>query len=191
MHNLAVIYANPPGGNPDFGKAAVWFRNAADLGLSDSQFNLGILNERGLGVPQNLTEAYKWFSIAAQNGDRGARDRLPLTEAKISAETLVQAKLDIETWTPKQKSRSANVVTSPKGGWGSRPVVTANAEVSVRMVADAQSLLNEMGYRAGPPDGVLGPRTRDAIRAFQKKRGMKVTGKVSTELLKHLASQPG
>lgn len=191
MHNLAVIYANPPSGNPNFAKAAVWFRNAAELGLSDSQFNLGILNERGLGVPKNIAEAYKWFSIAAQNGDRGARDRLSLTEAKIDSDALLRTKLDIETWTPKDQDRSANVVTSPKGGWGSRPVVSVNPDASVRMIADAQTLLNSMGYQAGPPDGVLGPRTRDAIRTFQRKHGVAATGAVTTELLRLLSSQPG
>ncbi len=191
MHNLAVIYANPPGGNPNFAKAAVWFRNAAELGLSDSQFNLGILNERGLGVPKNMPEAYKWFSIAAQNGDRGARDRLAVTEAKINSDALLRTKLDVEIWTPKDQDRSANVVTSPKGGWESRPVVAVDSDATVRMIADAQSLLNEMGYQAGPPDGVLGPRTRDAIRAFQRKRGVAATGSVTTQLLRLLSSQPG
>ena len=40
-------------------------------GLSDSQFNLAVLYERGDGVPQSLIDAYKWYSIAAGRRRRG------------------------------------------------------------------------------------------------------------------------
>ena len=49
------------------------FRRAADLGLVDSQFNLGVLYEQGRGVAQNTAEAYKWYLIAAKSGDEQAR----------------------------------------------------------------------------------------------------------------------
>ncbi|PWG73688.1 hypothetical protein DF186_21760, partial [Enterococcus hirae] len=75
MHNLAVLYADGRGGEPDFVKAAEWFTQAAELGLVDSQYNLGVLYARGLGIPRNLGEAYKWFSIIADKGDTGAAER--------------------------------------------------------------------------------------------------------------------
>ena len=43
-----------------------------DRGVADSQYNLGILYARGIGVDQNLAESYKWFSLAAQQGDQDA-----------------------------------------------------------------------------------------------------------------------
>ncbi len=48
---------------------------------------------------------------------------------------------------------------------------------------EAQQLLNELGYDAGPVDGKLGPRTVAAIRIFQQSRGVAWDGSVSNELL--------
>ena len=50
-----------------------WFRKAADRGVADSQYNLGILYARGIGVDQNLAESYKWFALAAAAGRPGRR----------------------------------------------------------------------------------------------------------------------
>ena len=43
MHNLAVLYAENPAANgkPDFASAASWFRQGAEFGVRDSQYNLG------------------------------------------------------------------------------------------------------------------------------------------------------
>jgi peptidoglycan hydrolase-like protein with peptidoglycan-binding domain len=58
-------------------------------------------------------------------------------------------------------------------------------------VADVQQKLNVLGYEAGPNDGLMGPRTRKAIRAFQKDAGLPVTGEIDSELLTHLESSAG
>lgn len=51
---------------------------------------------------------------------------------------------------------------------------------------DIQQRLNEQGFRAGTVDGRPGPRTRAAIRAYQKKAGLAADGCVSKELADHL-----
>ena len=51
-----------------------------------------------------------------------------------------------------------------------------------------QEKLNLLGYEAGPNDGLMGPKTRGAIRAFQKDAGLPVTGKIDSELLARLQS---
>ena len=43
-------------------------------------------------------------------------------------------------------------------------------------VYDLQKNLNLLGYDAGPPDGVEGPRTKNAIREFQAENGLLVDG---------------
>lgn len=50
-------------------------------------------------------------------------------------------------------------------------------------IAEAQSLLNQSGFDAGPVDGLMGPMTAGAIRAFQEANNMTVTGEVSNQLL--------
>ncbi len=46
-----------------------------------------------------------------------------------------------------------------------------------------QFRLNRAGYDAGSPDGVIGSGTRRAIEAFQRSRGLPVTGEPSASLL--------
>lgn len=51
---------------PDYGQAANWFREAAIQGVPNAQYNLGVLYERGLGVPQDDTRALLWYHSAAE-----------------------------------------------------------------------------------------------------------------------------
>ncbi len=50
-------------------------------------------------------------------------------------------------------------------------------------VIELQELLNAMGIDVGTPDGILGSRTRGAIRAFQEESGLPTDGYASYELL--------
>ena len=49
-----------------------------------------------------------------------------------------------------------------------------------------QQALREKGYEPGPIDGRRGPKTRQAIVAYQREAGLQVDGEVSTALLDHL-----
>ena len=51
---------------------------------------------------------------------------------------------------------------------------------------EMQHLLNLLGFDAGPEDGLLGPHTSSAIRAFQKERSLPLDGYPSPALLKRL-----
>jgi peptidoglycan hydrolase-like protein with peptidoglycan-binding domain len=53
-------------------------------------------------------------------------------------------------------------------------------------VAWIQGRLNALGYDAGPPDGVAGPQTRSAIRAYQRDHGLLVDGVPSQALADHM-----
>jgi hypothetical protein len=52
--------------------------------------------------------------------------------------------------------------------------------------AQAQAALLELGYKVGKVDGKLGPQTKAAVRAFQKKQNLMVDGKITGELLQQL-----
>lgn len=61
--------------------------------------------------------------------------------------------------------------------------------VELNTVALAQSQLNALGYGAGPVDGILGPRTRAAIRRFQADTGLPTDGRMSDPLIAALRRQ--
>jgi peptidoglycan hydrolase-like protein with peptidoglycan-binding domain len=70
---------------------------------------------------------------------------------------------------PEKKSRM------PSAGTGDRERVKA-----------VQQALKDKGYDPGAVDGVMGPRTRAALKDFQKKEGVKDTGRLDQETLAKL-----
>ena len=88
--------------------AAQWFLHAANLGLPDSQFNLAVLYERGFGVQQSLVEAYKWYAIAAAQGDAESRTRMETIASQLSAEEKEKAEKSVAAFQPAPLDRGAN-----------------------------------------------------------------------------------
>jgi len=60
-----------------------------------------------------------------------------------------------------------------------------------RRIAGIQRGLASLGYDPGPADGILGPNTRAAVRAFQAREGLSVTGTVSASFVAALRSASG
>lgn len=56
-------------------------------------------------------------------------------------------------------------------------------------VGRVQAGLNRLGYKAGPADGLMGPKTRMAIRTYQSDHGLAVDGLATEPLAKHIDSQ--
>lgn len=54
------------------------------------------------------------------------------------------------------------------------------------MIARAQARLNALGFNAGPPDGMPGARTRQAVRQFQEARGLQADGQLNSQTLRAL-----
>lgn len=64
-------------------EAALWFREAADAGHAEAQFELGLMYEFGEGVPLNLRRAQKLYQQAARQDLREARTSLALLKGKM------------------------------------------------------------------------------------------------------------
>ena len=71
MHNLgAMLLKNASA--LSYREAAAWFEQAAAKGFPDSQYNLALLYEHGLGIEQDLLRAYQWYAEAAKAGVKEA-----------------------------------------------------------------------------------------------------------------------
>ncbi|WP_375461642.1 hypothetical protein [uncultured Enterovirga sp.] len=116
MHNLAVLLADG-GGKPDYNEAVTWFTRAAERGVRDSQFNLAVLHARGLGTAQDLSKAYLWLALAAQEGDDDAGRKRDDVAKRLPAADLARAKQSVETWRAVPANTAANEVQVPAGGW--------------------------------------------------------------------------
>ncbi len=185
MHNLAVISAMGSVGEPDLNEALKWFVMAADLGVKDSQFNLGILYGQGMGVKQDLAQSFKWFALAAKTGDADSAKKRDEVANVMDPKSLEKTRLLVSAWRPGKLIQEANRVVVPEEWRGNNSAISA-ALTGRAGVKQTQMLLNKLGYKVGTPDGVAGPRTRNAILNFQRKTGIAPTGAISAELIKTL-----
>src|SRR5262249_21064652 len=110
-------YAEGIDGKPDYQTAARWFRKAADYGVTDSQYNLAVLYARGIGVEQNLAEAYRWFALAAREGDAESAKKRDDVGARLDSQALRAAMQAVQAWTPEPQPETAVQVKIPPGGW--------------------------------------------------------------------------
>ncbi len=187
MHNLAALYAGGQIGDQQFELAAEWFEQAAALGMTDSQFNLGMLHARGLGVEQDFEASYKWFSLAALSGDMDAAQARDDMAKSLSAEAVSRINAEIEAWKAESVDLAANF--APIGTW-LETFDPGQAITSRDVIAKVQGALSRLGFDVGTADGVAGPKTAEAIKAFERGVGMSETGVVNPRFLAVLGSQP-
>ena len=62
----------------DYKTAYQLIKPQAEKGDANAQFILGFLYDEGKGVPQDYTEAAKWYRRAAEQGNKAARHNLGL-----------------------------------------------------------------------------------------------------------------
>lgn len=65
----------------------------------------------------------------------------------------------------------------------------AAATASTDDVRVIQRNLNALGYRPGPTDGIAGPRTRAAVRAYQGTHHLRVDGEATTALARDIEDE--
>jgi hypothetical protein len=87
-----------------------------------------------------------------------------------------------------QGQKSSSDVEDPTSGTtgGMAPAVAALSPEQVRRV---QERLVEFGHDPGTVDGVMGERTRQALRSFQQARGLEPTGKPDGRTLAELGAE--
>ncbi|HTM78477.1 MAG TPA: SEL1-like repeat protein, partial [Devosia sp.] len=187
MHNLAALYASGSLGEQQFETAAEWFERAANLGMTDSQFNLGMLHARGLGVDQNLEASYKWFSLAARSGDVDAAKARDDMARSLTADVVKRITAEVAAWKAEPIDLAANF--APIGTWS--PSFDPGETIKTKdVVSKVQIALAKLGYDVGTPDGLVGPKTTVAIKAFERGTGMSESGAINPRLLAVLGSQP-
>jgi len=191
MHNLAVLFATEIDGQRDMKEAVRWFIEAAERGVKDSQVNLGILSARGDGMEQNLVESYKWLALAARAGDKDAEAKRDEIAKFLQPEQLEMAKGAVELWKPRQPEPAANGVELPEA-WKVGKETTASTPPSQppvdmkKAIRNIQAILNNAGFDAGAPDGIMGDKTRRAISDFQKAHNLVPTGEIDRALVDKL-----
>ena len=81
MDQIAMMYYH----QKNYKKAWKWFLKAADLGNAESQYYVGLFNQKPIYVKRNLTTAIQYYKSAALQGYKKAQDILYYMENNMSA----------------------------------------------------------------------------------------------------------
>ena len=85
----------------DYATALRLWLPLADQGNAKAQRNLGIMYQRGRGVPQDYAQAQKWFTLAAVAGDAYAVKSHDEVAAKMTPAPIAEAQNLASVWKPK------------------------------------------------------------------------------------------
>jgi peptidoglycan hydrolase-like protein with peptidoglycan-binding domain len=158
----------------DYKAAFGEFKPAAESGDPDAQFMLGKLHVEGLGVLQDYVTAHKWLNLSGSQGNRDAMELRDRISERMTANQLAKAQGLAAAWQAKPPAALPQSI-SPE-----------TPEPSREETARLQEILGKMGYSPGVADGVMGEKTKTAIRAYQAASGLPVDGKPSLSLLERL-----
>jgi len=158
----------------EYRQALQQFRDAARRGDPDAQYMLGRLNAAGNGTTQDFVQAHKWYNLAASRGHRDAAEARDSLAERMTPSQVARAQQAARDWQPE------GAQATPQ----SRPDIDTLSDREA--VAEIQRELNRLGYDAGPTDGAMGERTRNAIRQYQVEMGMDRDGRASDYLLRRL-----
>ena len=160
--NLGLLLETGRGVTEDPAQAAVWYERAARQGVTQAQYNLALLHQAGRGVAPNATEALYWLEVAARHGTAAQR-RQPADAAAQLAPLLSAAEVE------SARARARAFSPCPEEA----PVTAAGTALilSPSQIAEVQRRLAAHGYDPGPPDGIPGAQTRNAVRRYLADRG--------------------
>ena len=58
--------------------------------------------------------------------------------------------------------------------------------ITKTIIKKVQNVLNDLGYKCGKADGVMGNKTKKALKQYQEDYGLEVDGKIGKEVLESL-----
>jgi len=88
-----------------------------------------------------------------------------------------------------QAARATGAKQAARPAGAKQAARPAGPQADRATVSDLQARLKGLGYDPGPADGQMGPKTRAAIRAYQKDEGLKADGQVTASLLEHIKAE--
>jgi TPR repeat protein len=167
----------------DAGRAAAAYYAAALGGDGQGQINLAFVLANGIGIEQNLIDAYAWVLIARVGDDLQAADDAREYARRLHAlMSIYQRKAGLERAGILRTAQDERATGSVRR---LAPMPTDDMGVPT---AAAQRYLRQYDYLDSAVDGVNGPVTAGAIRDFQQRHGLAATGIANARLIAVMAA---
>lgn len=185
QYNLGIAHIEGIGTDYNADLAAAFFEQAANNGIVEAGYNLGLIYENGLLGEANPESALFWYKIASDQGSPDAQTAMEQLASSLQIGMEDVAKL-VER---KQSIYEAN--NGDRAGTQSpQNSQSSNANDPVRLLtSQIQEQLSSFDLYPGNPDGLYGPMTQRAIKAYQAQNNLAITGKPSEELLIHMLAR--
>jgi hypothetical protein len=181
-YNLGLIHENGLLGDADMNEAVFWYSTASDyspearVALNHLTKSLSLKKTDIERIVREYGAVYNLSGTAASA--KKAAAPVPVETTSVASLT-AQDQLSPETsGDPASLAR----VIPPLSSADSRNLLNA-VRNDQAMIAQIQEQLIRFGLYPGPADGLGGPQTEDAIRSYQSRNKLAVTGKPSEELL--------
>jgi TPR repeat protein/S1-C subfamily serine protease len=197
---LAKLYEEGQTIRRNYAAAYKWYSRASSGKIynfnfshhSTSAFKVGQFLLSGIGVKKDLKSAFQVFKTisdheyADKDYYRNGYTGLARYYTGYLYESGIGVEKDRETAEIyyKKAAEQGEILAVKKAGYLASSKTVSDA-VTIRAI---QAQLNKLGYRAGPPDGVFGFKTFEAIRAFQCAISKKVIGTPSREVLAQITN---
>jgi TPR repeat protein len=178
QYNLGTLFAEGQGTKRDYAEAARWFYRASREGLAEAHYSLGMIHENGMGVKRDQRKAAAHYRSALAAGSAHAAAKLTQLEPALK---------DLSVSVDRALLESELTLVSPSAGGPP----TNSRTLSAAGIKKLQRLLKKLDLSPGPADGVLGAKTMEAIRLYQRFAGLPVDGKPTLDLLVDLRQVVG
>lgn len=174
---------------------------AIDLGLSHSKANkdVGTLTVSQLKAA-GYGGAYE-IEVFIEKDARGGVQRIvlrgrsiggivPHSESQVEkfvsdyAAAIKKYLVDTKEVTPQLEGPGPQPTTAPPASQSSSPALPLAPTKDI--ISRVQVELKARGFDAGPPDGSIGPKTREALRRFQNAHRLRGTGEIDAATLEAL-----
>lgn len=108
----------------DLAQARQWYEKGAELGVSDAEFNLGLVYEEGRGVTADPVQSLAWYRRAAEHGDVDAQYKV--AQALFFGDGMPQDQVKAAEWYGKAAAQELASAQGKLGeillfGWGVPP----------------------------------------------------------------------
>ena len=136
-------------------------------------------SKAGKGPASGSAQSGKDTSIGGTQSQRTPDSDTPLPKGSPSAETTGPSKAGKGPGSASaQSGKDTSVGSGDPSKAGAR---SASQSMGQQDIRQAQEALKSQGHDPGPIDGVMGSQTRQALREFQSKNGLKQTGNLDAE----------
>lgn len=88
------------------------FPMVLDQALASAAYNLGMMCWNGRGAPENDVDAYKWFAVAASNGNHLAEYNMRILARQMSQKQIADAMASVASWAKVHPPRNADKLSS-------------------------------------------------------------------------------